>query len=576
MSATTIPMSALPLFPSGHKITDSPTEFIRGIREIRALVGATMGPFGTNVIPTGQQMHSAIWKDGARVIEGYTPNHPIGANAVQRIRDAAQATLRRAGDGTSTTTVFLSTLYLTAMEMIMEAERAQPDQIIVRRLVAEKITAYLDRMIEALQAAAVKDVSHETLIDVATLAGANNRELGEKIAGLIAQIGAKGSVKIEYSKSGELQTDTVPGYAFDGGVYDPSMLPARSSELVLENPYIVLLYDQLLTEIEVANLVGEWTDKVFTKGINQALVIVSPDIDSQALSMLIARTYADPTRGITDIKMPVFCIRPPKDVPLEDFYQDLSAVTGGIILNRKKGTRFDHFKLSSAGQAVRLVTSTGRTTIIGDNEKGSALEARITSQLDELDEAGKVVALDRLARLQAKVGVIRIPGPTQGSVLWSQEVVDDAWRSTQSALEHGVLPGCGRALISAFGAADLEDLNTGGLVEYDIAYSAVTAAAQSIFRIVLANGGIGAEIADMYIEYFASIKDTSLTVVVNEDFIKHVRINWDNPGDSVRIAPVHNAFEIGVLDSALGVIEAVKNSRAEIGLWIQTKHWSLT
>ena len=78
-------MSALPLFPSGHKITDSPTEFIRGIREIRALVGATMGPFGTNVIPTGQQMHSAIWKDGARVIEGYTPNHPIGANAVQRI-----------------------------------------------------------------------------------------------------------------------------------------------------------------------------------------------------------------------------------------------------------------------------------------------------------------------------------------------------------------------------------------------------------------------------------------------------------------------------------------------------------
>ena len=199
--------------------------FAEAIAEMRDLVASTMGPFGAAVMLTRQNQPSLIFRDGAQVIRAHMPADAIKGNAVGRLRDAAEATLKAAGDGTSTTTVLLATLYLSVMEQIEEYEKE--GQPVVRRLVADRIVEILGQMEKYLVENAIKVISPDGTINmdllqkVATISANNDPAIGKVVAELVAQIGSEGSVQVEYSKSGELETEKIPGYVFPGGLYHP-------------------------------------------------------------------------------------------------------------------------------------------------------------------------------------------------------------------------------------------------------------------------------------------------------------------------------------------------------------------
>lgn len=565
-----------------ERIIINSSEAKAGVKALKDLVGGTMGPYGFNVMPFAQNM-SQVFRDGFKVITTYVPDGVIQLNMVQRLRDAASMTHLLAGDGTSTTTVFLATLYLTALAEIEDSEAGGVK--VMRRLVAEKVTMLLTRMVEELEKMAVKDIGDDVLIKVATLAAANDPVIGAKVAEFVRQIGPTGGVMPpEYSRSGKLETEVAPGFVFQAGLYDKGFLPMGGTSVRIDNPVVIVIDDELTLYEDMAPLIHQYEKEYFNKGVQRPLVFICRDMGGVALATMLLREH----KG-TGITLPFYCIRYPQVNPGQ-FTEDIAAVTGARPINKMKGYLMKNFNMAKDGGEVESMTVNMTRTVISRKESDSAmydgLIQRLEKQIEELANADVELlqaAKDRLSALRGMVGVIRIPGATQGALNWKKEVVEDAVRAAQSALTHGVLPGCGRALIAAqmrtFAYEVAEEFDS---LELKIAEIAVLEAAHSVFRQVARNAGVSERVLPWLVESFQYNVDVAKTYLVNEDFVKAARhfdadltdLGATDKGIYMKKSIV-DAFDAGVLDSAHAVIVAVKHSMEEFRLWIQTERWVL-
>jgi len=562
------------LYPAGHKITANHTLFRKAIRDLGVMLGATMGPFGRLVMPVSQ-IANDITKDGAKVIMSYMPQFPIERTAVARMQDAALGTMRVAGDGTSTTGVFMANLYERAMSQLEGFNGPSGGQVVMPRLVAERITEYVNRMIEILEEMTTTEVDLGLITKVATVAAANNAEIGEKIGKLIMDIGVRGTIKIEYVLGTEIQTEIQPGYVLESGLYDQSMLPQAEPDLTLYDPYIVLVNEALTENEDVGKLAEQWEKTVYAQKKPNALVLVVSDLGGNAMSLLLNRTNHE-----TGKQMPIYCIRPPKDVPAETFFSDLAEITGGTVLSKTRGKRIDGFSFTQhAGKARLIKAGMTRTMITPASDKVfTSLSQRLEKEVAGSEDKDYIETLKaRIARLEGKVGVIKIPGMTQSGLMYGQAVIDDSWRAAKAALEFGVLPGCGRSLLAAFDRLSMEVADMNG-IEDNIAYNAVRMASESIFAQVLNNAGIDDGLIQQFIDYLNRMGrhgNTKTTVLVDFNLINHYRAwvkegqNADT-GEAMYDAVFQDAFQAGVLDSSKAITSALKHALAEVPSWIQT------
>lgn len=564
------------------QIVSNSEAFQKGVRELRDLVGSTMGPAGGNVALTLLAMPGAIYRDGAKVIENYQPDDVIEQNAVGRIRDAALATLALAGDGTSTTTVLLATLYLHAIGEIERREAS--NETVNRRLVVDYIDKLLVDIEQRLIANAIKvtagdKIDMDLLRKVATISANNTPEIGNVVAELVAKIGAEGSVQVEYSRTGELETELIPGYVFPSGLYDAASLPRGRRQVVYNDPYIVLINDTV-TKVEDLNPI---VDAHIKQNDGRFLIFICADLAGVALSSLI--TPVDKAGNI----LPIVAMKPPAGVPLGQFFEDMAALTGAKVFDKSKGQMLgkDQFRFPyNCGTVPKLLTSMTSTTLYHNPESAPTkdLLERLRQDHDDAPKVDQPAIQVRINRLNGSVGVIRIPGSTQGSVIWSGEIVDDSYRAAQNALKHGVLPGCGKGLLQAF--HEVVDIN--GVVAEDdpeqlIAVMATNAAVKSIAAQVFTNAGATKDVIEEIVLRLRNLPNDE-TYMVNAAFTGIVRqIDAELSAPNVSAAPntlplldqscLGNATQAGVLDSAYGVICAVKHTRSEVKLWLLTKNW---
>lgn len=566
-------------------------KFIQGVLDLVTLVGSTMGPFGHNVMLTRRDA-SFVWRDGAQVVRGYIPNDSVEFTAVKRIRDAAESTLNFAGDGTSTTTVLLGSLYL-ALEETLKREDAN-GRLYNRKAIVDTICTILTRMEAAVEESVLMVQNEKGEIDlgllekVATVAANNNGEIGKVVAGLIAQLGHSGGVKIEFSKTGKIETSVQAGYAFDSGLYSPIFLNPGEKQVTLENPYVVLVNDSLLTWPDLKFILDGYNLNSFTKGEGRALVIVCPDMGGVALATAMARQHHDEKGNPTGFVVPLYIVRNPLNINSEVFFEDMMAVTGARIMSRPGGNLLHTFKWSNdAGTAERIILSVNSTAIAykpHGNKHRLSVE-KLTERL-ELEKADANIEdqqafSDRTNRLRGSVGTISIPGNTQGAIIMGKEVVEDSYMACQSAMKYGVLPGCGRALVDALYQIQPQITSPSDTIAFNI----VAEAAKAVIGAVVQNAGGSQDLVDMMASEMVGA-DHGKTFSIDTTFA-HYAVSASKEISDIKTkgSTEHSvsfeemvrecfvdAVDAGVLDSAGGVIGAIRNTKSEIALWGMTKH----
>ena len=419
--------------------TEARTELMRGINILADAVTCTLGPNGRNVLidgtkndPNAQPIHT---KDGVTVaksiegIEGEIAN--LGA---QMVKQAATQTADKAGDGTTTSTLLARELVNAGLKHLNNGENAVEIKRDIDKAVSE--------VVENLRKNISKEISgEEQLQQIATISANNDLEIGKLIATAIDKVGRDGVVHIEESKSGETYLETVEGMQFDRG-YKSHFFVTNNSDMscTLEDPY-VLIADHKFTQVKELLPILESVSST-----NKSLLLICDDIDGEALATLIVNK----ARGILKVaavKAPDFGDR--KKLILED----IATLTGGTVFDKDKGMKLDKFSWEWFGQARTVTVTKEQTTIVdgkGDEEAISNRVGDLQTQIDKEETPYVIEHLqNRLAKMIGGVSIIHVGGHNETEMKEKKDRVDDALHATKAALEGGIVPGGGAALLYA-------------------------------------------------------------------------------------------------------------------------------
>ena len=491
-----------------------------GIDKVNKAVSVTMGPFGRNVLIEKEHGQVQSTKDGVTVAKTITLEDPIENMAATVIKQAAEKTVNAAGDGTTTSTVLA---YAIAKQALEATSYASTNATQVKR----GIEAAVKEVVAELKIMSV-DITDETQIkQIATLSANGDTEIGELVATAIEKVGRDGVVTVEESRSGETSLEVVEGLQFDRGYKSPYMVTDNNSMQAVLTDALVLLFDGKISAVKDLLPILE---RVSSE--NKSLLVIAEDIDGEALSTLIVNKM----RGILKVvavKAPDFGER--RTLILED----IAAVTGGTLISPTKGMKLDRFNMEWFGNA-RTVTVGKETTTIVDGKGDTALiDARISelkSQIEQSNSPYEVERLqDRLAKMIGGVAIINVGGGTEIEMKEKKDRIDDALQATKAALEEGIVPGAGMALVNAKFSITDRDKTDFGKGKQIVFQSCNTPLKQ-----ILSNAG------ESYSEWYLK-----LLKVTDSKSVPNI-----NDGEMV------DAFEAGIIDPTKVVRSALENAAA--------------
>jgi chaperonin GroEL len=404
-----------------------------GIDKVNKAVSVTMGPFGRNVLIEKEHGQVVSTKDGVTVAKTITLEDPIENMAATVIKQASSKTVDAAGDGTTTSTVLA---YAIAKQALEATSYASTNATQVKR----GIEAAVKKVVAELKTMSV-DITDETQIkQIATLSANGDTEIGELVATAIDKVGRDGVVTVEESRSGETSLEVVEGLQFDRGYKSPYMVTDNNSMQAVLTDALVLLFDGKISAVKDLLPILE---RVSSE--NKSLLVVAEDIDGEALSTLIVNKM----RGILKVvavKAPDFGER--RTLILED----IAAVTGGTLISPQKGMKLERFNMDWFGNARTVTVSKETTTIVDGKGDTALIDARISelkSQIEGSNSPYEVERLqDRLAKMIGGVAIINVGGGTEIEMKEKKDRIDDALQATKAALEEGILPGAGVALLN--------------------------------------------------------------------------------------------------------------------------------
>lgn len=506
---------------------------LSGVNKLADVVASTLGPSGHNVILNLESGIPVATKDGVTVAKSIKLNCPLENTGAQMLKQASIKTAEEAGDGTTTATVL-------AREIFVEASKlgSKYNTVEVRKGMegaVSSIVSYIKNNISI----PVKVL--EDLKKIATISANGDSEIGVLVSKALDKVGLDGAVTLEESKTGETYLDVVEGIQFDRGYKSPYFVTDNDTMTAVLEDVLILICNNRLTTVKdmlpVLNAVAQST---------KSLLIIAEDIDGELLSTLVLNKVRAGLK-VCAVKAPEFGDR------RKETLEDIAILTGGTVISTEKGMNIEKFNSEWLGEAKKVTVNRDKTTIIGAKGSQEAVDARITNIVNQIDKTqspyDKEQLQARLARLAGGVAVMYVGGHTELEMKERKDRVDDALHATRAALEEGICPGGGRALIAAAQALQTQENKEKVTEDYKAGWNIVVEACYKPFKQILENAGVG------------NVESRKNAVINMEDV-------WESYiPDQGR---VHMA-EVGVVDPTKVIRLALKNAVSVAGTMITSE-----
>jgi chaperonin GroEL len=504
---------------------DAREKMLRGVDILADAVQVTLGPKGRNVVIDKSFGAPRTTKDGVTVAKEVELSDKFENMGAQMVREVASKTNDIAGDGTTTATVLARAIVREGAKSVA----AGMNPMDLKRGINKAVEA----VVADLQKRSKKVKSNDEIAQVGTISANGDTTVGKMIADAMAKVGNEGVITVEEAKSQETELEVVEGMQFDRGYISPYFITNADKMVAeLEDPYI-LIHEKKLTSLQPMLPILE----AVVQG-GRPLLIIAEEIEGEALATLVVNKLRGGLK-VAAVKAPGFGDR------RKAMLEDIAIVTGGQVISEDLGIKLENVKLNMLGTAKRVKITKDDTTIIDGAGKKADITARVAQIKTQVEETtsdyDKEKLQERLAKLAGGVAVIRVGGATEVEVKEKKDRVDDALNATKAAVEEGIVPGGGVALLYATKA--LKDL-VGDNDDQNVGIGIVRKAIQSPIRQIVDNAGVEASIVvgDL-------LKQKSATYGYNaqsEEYVDLIEAGIVDPTKVVRVA-IQNAASVAAL-----------------------------
>ena len=518
---------------------DAKQKLLDGVEILANAVTATLGPSGRNVLIEKQNEYPSSTKDGVTVAKSIKLEDQLENLGAQIVKQASIKTADQAGDGTTTSTLLAYELFKSGLKSldindnVVEFKKGMDDAV--------------TDAVKYLRTQYSKDITEESqLKQVATISGNNDATIGELISTAIDKVGTEGVVTIEESKTGETYLETVEGMQFNRGYKSPYFVTDNNSMTTVLNNPLILITDKRLNAVKELLPILEGVSQQ-----NKSLLVIAEDIDGEALSTMVVNK----ARGILScvaVKAPEFGDK------RKAILEDIATLTGGKVVSSEKGMRLDKFQSEWLGRANKVTVGKDTTTIIDASGEQEAIEARVEEIKNQIDQSSspyeKETLQNRLSKFLGGVAVVHVGGHTEVEMKEKKDRVEDALHATKAALEEGILPGGGVALLNAARHLDdnIEEMTIDESDEYQKGYYLVVKVCSTPIMKILQNAGFNK----------AGINEVISDIQNSED-------NWY--GYNPKEDDYFNMFKEGIIDPTKVTRLALENAASVAGTLLLTE-----
>jgi chaperonin GroEL len=513
---------------------ESRAAILRGVNQLADAVKITLGPKGRNVVLDKKFGSPTITKDGVTVAKEIELKDGLENMGAQMVREVASKTSDVAGDGTTTATVLAQAIFREGVKTV--AAGANPMAL------KRGIDKAVERAVKEIERMS-KDVKGDMIAQVGTISANGDRTIGEMIAEAMKTVGRDGVITVEESKTMETELHVVDGMQFDRGYLSPYFVtdPERM-EAVLENA-LILIHEKKISSMKDLLPLLEQIAKM-----GKPLVIIAEDVEGEALATLVVNKLRG-TLNVAAVKAPGFGDR------RKAMLEDIAILTGGKVISEDLGIKLENVKVEDLGRAKKVTIDKDNTTIVEGAGKDTDVQSRVKTIRAQVEETSsdydREKLQERLAKLVGGVAVIRVGAATETELKEKKARVEDAMHATRAAVEEGIVPGGGVALVRAAKALDKFRTNEDGEGDSDeqIGVTIVRRALEEPLRQIAANAGVEGAVV---VEKVRSSKG-------------------ENEGFNAATEQYEDLVKAGVIDPAKVTRTALQNAASIAGLMLTTE-----
>jgi len=502
-------------------------KILAGVEKLSAAVTSTLGPSGRNVILDKKFGSPQITKDGVTVAKEIELADPFENMGAQMVKEVASKTNDVAGDGTTTATLLAEAIYREGLKNITAGANAM--------FLKNGIDKATGAVVDAIAKLSKKVKSADEITQVATLSANGDEEVGKIISEAMDKVGKDGTITVEEAKTLETTLDVVEGMQFDKGYLSPYFVTdPEEMECVLENPYL-LLFEKKISNLQELLPVLQNVAKS-----GRPLMIIAEDVEGEALATLVVNKLRGSFQ-VCAVKAPGFGDR------RKAILQDIACLTGGQLISEDLGIKLENVGLEMLGRAKKVTVDKDNTTIVEGLGKAADIKARVDQIKKQIEETtsdyDREKLQERLAKLAGGVAIIKVGAATEAAMKEKKDRVDDALHATRAAVEEGIVPGGGVALIRCQKAIDSLKLDGDEKVGAGI----IARAIEAPLRKLVDNAGQEAALV------IANVKKATGT-----------------NGYNVRTGEYADLMKCGVVDPAKVTRSALQNAASIAGLLLTT------
>ena len=451
--------------------SDARDKILRGVNVLANAVKVTLGPKGRNVILEKSFGAPRSTKDGVSVAKEIELADKFENLGAQLIREVASKTNDKAGDGTTTATVLAQAIAVEGLKSVSSGRNPMD----LKRGIDKAVTI----VVEEIKASSKKVTTNSEIAQVGTISANGDTEVGEMIARAMEKVGNEGVITVEEAKTAETELDVVEGMQFDRGYLSPYFITNPDKmEVVLEDPYI-LIFDKKISSLQPILPILEASVQS-----GRPLLIIAEDVEGEALATLVVNRLRGGLR-VAAVKAPGFGDR------RKAMLEDIAILTAGQVISEDLGIKLENVTLDLLGRAKKVTITKETTTIVDGVGEKAEIESRVAQIKAQIEETtsdyDKEKLQERLAKLAGGVAVIRVGGSTEVEVKERKDRVDDALNATRAAVDEGIVPGGGTALLKA--SKKLADV-TGDNDDQTAGIAIVRRALQAPIRQISENAGV--------------------------------------------------------------------------------------
>ncbi len=504
-------------------------KILKGVNILNDAVKVTLGPRGRTVVIQGPNNTFHSTKDGISVAKSVYLKCPFENMGAQMIKQAAQKTLETAGDGTSASTILSQNLISEGLRLV--AAGHNPTDL------KRGIDFAVEKVVAEIARVSKKVTSKQEIEQIGTISANEDAAIGKMIADAMEQVGNEGVISLEEGRGINTELTVVNGYQFDRGYLNPNFATNVKLESVLDEP-LILLCDGAISNVSVAMPVIQKCHEAFP---GRPLVVIASDIAGDALPTFLVNHIKASFRSCC-IKSPGFGDRQ------KEMLNDMAILTGATVVSETMGIKLENFNVEWLGTAGRVITTKNSCTIIKGRGKPEAIENRVAEIRASIKAAvgdwDKEKQEERLAKLVGGVAVIAVGAATEAEMAEKKDRVEDALSATRAAVQEGIVPGGGIALLRS-----AKVLDSGIPEEFMHGVKIVRKALESPINTIVSNAGLDPS-------------EIKMNVLLKKDF---------GFGFNARTEKYENLFDAGVIDPAKVVRCALQNAASVAGLVLTTE-----